>query len=268
MPKQPEASEESPSPEEEPAAGDAEPTENGEEKADYEAWEEKEGKSTEKKDSTAKKRRKDRKRNNKQMITETPSPSSADIEDQPEPELSSSDPESDDAPRLQPVVANSGECPSDRESVTCNLSSDEEQEPSVAPPRPPSTDEPLLDAPRTLAALSVLATKDLNGLAESRTELATASNEPSLMHPAGLQPQASSPEASSETVPPDMRPQVAFPALLPDFDPRRTLESSTAKKRRKGRKRNNKQMITETPSPSSADNEDQPEPELSSSDPE
>ncbi|XP_062266209.1 mucin-2-like [Platichthys flesus] len=257
--------------------------------------------------STAKKRRKQRKRTDKRRITETPSPSSAVNEDQPE--LSSSVSDSDDVPKVQPVgerssspglmqpeapverqeaqptpttsepelplrapfstrfnlplaAANSGECPSDRESVTCNLSSAEEQEPSVAPHRPPSTDEPLLDAPTTLAALSVAAPEDLNGLAESRTELETASHEPSLMPPAALQPQASSPEASTETVPPDMRPQVAVPALLPDLDPKRTLESSTAKKRRKQRKRNNKQMISAT---SSAVNEDQPEPELSSS---
>ncbi|XP_034434993.1 eukaryotic translation initiation factor 4 gamma 3-like [Hippoglossus hippoglossus] len=120
------------------------------------------------------------------------------------------------------TAANSSDRPSARESASSHLSSVGEQKPSLAPPQPPNTDKPLLDAPRTLAALSVAAPKALNGLAESGTELETAAHEPSLMPPAALQPQASSPayrEASSETLPSDMRPQVPIAAALAPMAP-------------------------------------------------
>ena len=120
------------------------------------------------------------------------------------------------------TAANSSERPSARESASSHLSSVGEQKPSLAPPQPPNTDKPLLDSPRTLAALSVAAPKALNGLAESGTELETAAHEPSLMPPAALQPQASSPayrEASSETLPSDMRPQVPIAAALAPMAP-------------------------------------------------
>ncbi|XP_047195243.1 eukaryotic translation initiation factor 4 gamma 3 [Hippoglossus stenolepis] len=120
------------------------------------------------------------------------------------------------------TVANSSERPSARESASSHLSSVGEQKPSLAPPQPPNTDKPLLDAPRTLASLSVAAPKALNGLAESGTELETAAQEPSPMPPAALQPQASSPayrEASSETLPSDMRPQVPVAAALAPMAP-------------------------------------------------
>ncbi|XP_047198918.1 eukaryotic translation initiation factor 4 gamma 3-like [Hippoglossus stenolepis] len=166
------------------------------------------------------------------------------------PALIRNSPTTDDAPKLQPVVQKSSspglvqpeapverpeantpeteptppasERPSAGESASSHLSSVGEQKPSLAPPQPPNTDKPLLDAPRTLAALSVAAPKALNGLVESGTELETAAHEPSLMPPAALQPQASSPayrEASSETLPSDMRPQVPIAAALAPMAP-------------------------------------------------
>ncbi|XP_053285581.1 eukaryotic translation initiation factor 4 gamma 3-like [Pleuronectes platessa] len=80
----------------------------------------------------------------------------------------------------------------------------------------------------------------LNSLAESETELETAAVEPSLMPPASLQPQASSPayrEASSETLPADTTPQ-----QNPKFDAGTTLGSRTGRKRRKNRKRSAKPL--------------------------
>ncbi|XP_053296316.1 eukaryotic translation initiation factor 4 gamma 3-like [Pleuronectes platessa] len=80
----------------------------------------------------------------------------------------------------------------------------------------------------------------LNSLAESETELETAAVEPSLMPPASLQAQASSPayrEASSETLPADTTPQ-----QNPDIEARTTLGSRTGRKRRKNRKRSAKPL--------------------------
>ena len=98
---------------------------------------------------------------------------------------------------LPPPQANSTERPSDRESASSDLSSAEEQTPS---------------APRTLAALCEAAPKALNGLAERGTELETAAHEPSLVPPAALQPQASSPA------------QVPTPPSNQDSEARITLE--------------------------------------------
>ncbi|XP_053267681.1 eukaryotic translation initiation factor 4 gamma 3-like [Pleuronectes platessa] len=149
----------------------------------------------------------------------------------------------EDAPNMQanpPEAANSSELPSAKEPASSHLSSVEELKPSLVPPQTLNTDKPLLDAPRTLAALSGEAPTALNSLAESETELETAAVEPSLMPPASLQPQASSPayrEAASETLPADTTPQ-----QNPNFDAGTTLGSRTGRKRRKNRKRSAKPL--------------------------
>ncbi|XP_053272694.1 eukaryotic translation initiation factor 4 gamma 3 [Pleuronectes platessa] len=148
-----------------------------------------------------------------------------------------------DAPNMQanpPEAANSSERPSAKEPASSHLSSVEELKPSLVLPQTLNTDKPLLDAPGTLAALSLAAPTALNSLAESETELETAAVEPSLMPPPSLQPQASSPayrEAASETLPADTTPQ-----QNPNFEARTTLGSRTGRKRRKNRKRSAKPL--------------------------
>ncbi|XP_070759420.1 eukaryotic translation initiation factor 4 gamma 3-like [Enoplosus armatus] len=131
------------------------------------------------------------------------------------------------APATLPLsVANKSERPSARESTasaSSPSSSVGEHKPSLAPPLTPNTDKPLSDAPRTLAASPAPAPKALNGLADSGTELDTPAQEPSLLSPAALQPQASAAayrEASpSETLPSDVRPEVPIAAALAPMAP-------------------------------------------------
>ncbi|KAM7401729.1 hypothetical protein PAMP_017024 [Pampus punctatissimus] len=123
------------------------------------------------------------------------------------------------------TVANTSERPSARESsasAPSPSSSVGEHKPSLAPPQTPNTDKPLSEAPRTLAASLVPAPKALNGLADAGTELNTPAHEPSLLSTAALQPQASAPacrEASSVTLPSDVRPEVPVAAALAPMAP-------------------------------------------------
>uniref|UniRef100_A0A3B5AK85 Eukaryotic translation initiation factor 4 gamma 3-like n=1 Tax=Stegastes partitus TaxID=144197 RepID=A0A3B5AK85_9TELE len=132
------------------------------------------------------------------------------------------------APVTLPLtVANTSERPSARESTasaSSPSSSVGESKPSLAPPQMPNTDKPLSDSPRTLAASPSLAPKALNGLADSGTELDASAHEPSLLSPAALQPQASTPAyreapSSSETLPSDVRPEVPIAAALSPMAP-------------------------------------------------
>lgn len=131
------------------------------------------------------------------------------------------------APATLPLpVANKSERPSARESTASSSSpspSVGEHKPSLARPQTPSTDKTLSDAPRTLAASPAPASKALNGLADSGTELDAPAHEPSLQSPAALQPQASAPAykeaSSSETLPSDVRPEVPIAAALAPMAP-------------------------------------------------
>ncbi|XP_041804790.1 eukaryotic translation initiation factor 4 gamma 3 isoform X10 [Chelmon rostratus] len=131
------------------------------------------------------------------------------------------------APATLPLsVANKSERPSARESTISASSpspSAGEHKPSLAPPQTPNTDKPLSDTPRTPAASPAPATKALNGLADSGTELDTPAHEPSLLSPAALQPQASAPAyrepSPSETLPSDVRPEVPIAAALAPMAP-------------------------------------------------
>lgn len=126
----------------------------------------------------------------------------------------------------QPLsVANKSERPSARDSSASASSpspTEGEHKPSLAQPQTPVADKTLSDAPRTLAASPAPASKALNGCAESGTELDAPAHEPSLVSPAVLQPQASAAayrEASSETLPSDVRPEVPIAAALAPMAP-------------------------------------------------
>lgn len=124
------------------------------------------------------------------------------------------------APATLPLsVANKSERPSARESTASDSSPSPavgEHKPTLARPQTPSTDKILSDAPRTAAAPTAPASKALNGLADSGTELDAATLEPLSLSPAELEPQASAPAyreaSSSETLPPDVRPEVPINA--------------------------------------------------------
>ncbi|XP_062266388.1 protein TsetseEP-like [Platichthys flesus] len=119
-------------------------------------------------------------------MLQSPTPQSV-TQDPPEPETSRA-PEPDNEPEVQPV----GE----------KFSSPRLVQPEALVERPeaqstPPAIEPELHLPSTLSTPINLP------LRESRTELETAAHEPSLMPPAALQTQASSPpdrESSPETV--------------------------------------------------------------------
>lgn len=123
-------------------------------------------------------------------------------------------------------VANKSERPSARDSSASASSpspTEGEHKPSLARPQTPIADKTLSDAPRTLAASPAPASKALNGLAESSTELDAPAHEPSLVSPAVLQPQASAAAyreaSSSETLPSDVRPEVPIAAALAPMAP-------------------------------------------------
>uniref|UniRef100_UPI003AAB7033 uncharacterized protein n=1 Tax=Centroberyx gerrardi TaxID=166262 RepID=UPI003AAB7033 len=144
-----------------------------------------------------------------------------------EPELPSPAPAA--APATVPLpVANTSERPSAGEPAASaappSSSSAGEPKPPLAPPQTPTpnTDKPLSEAPRTLAASPAPAPKALNGLADTGTELDAPAPEPSPLAPAVLQPPASAPayrEASSETLPSDVRPEVPVAAALTPMAP-------------------------------------------------
>ncbi|XP_062244474.1 eukaryotic translation initiation factor 4 gamma 3-like [Platichthys flesus] len=145
--------------------------------------------------------------------------------------------DSDEAPEVQPV--------GERSSSPGLMQPEAPVERLEAQSTPP-TSEPELPLPSTLSTLVNLP------LRKSRTEMETAAHEPSLMPPAALQPQASSPtdrEVSSETVASDMRPQVPTPPQTPDSDARKTLESS--------------EELLESPTPQRVTQDPAPEPETS-----
>ncbi|XP_053290777.1 eukaryotic translation initiation factor 4 gamma 3 [Pleuronectes platessa] len=210
--------------------------------------------------------------NSSEELLESPTPQSVTQDPAPEPETSRA-PEPDEAPEVQAV--------GERSSSPGLVLPEAPVERLEAQSTPP-TSEP------ELHLLSTLSTPINLPLRESRTELETAAHEPSLVPPAALQPQASSPadrEASSETVASDMRPQVPTPPQTPDSDTRKTLESQcrTGRKRRYRKKRSDKQQISsptsslpgpftrgnsseellESPTPQSVTQDPAPEPETS-----
>lgn len=136
------------------------------------------------------------------------------------------------APLIAPVsvslpMASTSERPAAREltvSASSPSSSIGERKPSSVPPltQTSKAEKPLSDAPRTLAASPVPAPKALNGLADIGADQDTAGQEPSPLCPAALQQQASASsykEASSETLPSDLRPEVPIAASLTPMAP-------------------------------------------------
>ncbi|KAF7658491.1 hypothetical protein LDENG_00012280 [Lucifuga dentata] len=125
------------------------------------------------------------------------------------------------------LVANTSERSSARElsaSASSPSSSAGEHKPSLAPPltQTPNTEKPLSDTPCTLAASLAPAPKALNGLADTGADMDIPGLEPSPPSSAALQPQASPSsyrEASSETLPSDMRPEVPIAAALTPMAP-------------------------------------------------
>uniref|UniRef100_A0A3B4AHJ4 Uncharacterized protein n=1 Tax=Periophthalmus magnuspinnatus TaxID=409849 RepID=A0A3B4AHJ4_9GOBI len=87
---------------------------------------------------------------------------------------------------------------------------------SAEPKHTPNTDKPVSDPPRTLTPSPAPLPKTLNGLADPVAELDMPAHEPVLLSSV-LSPQLSAPvfrEASSETLPPDMRPEVPIAAAV------------------------------------------------------
>lgn len=119
------------------------------------------------------------------------------------------------APLTTPItlpltVANTTERPS--ASASCPVPMVGEHKPQI-----PNTDKPLLDPPRTLTPSPVPVPKTLNGLADPAAELDMPAHDSVLLTSVVLQPQLSAPvyrEAPSETLPPDVRPEVPIAAAL------------------------------------------------------
>ncbi|XP_034056881.1 eukaryotic translation initiation factor 4 gamma 3-like isoform X13 [Gymnodraco acuticeps] len=136
-----------------------------------------------------------------------------------EPELPS--PALMSAPVTLPLsVANNSERAPAKESTA----SASPPSPSVGEHKPPqttNTDKPLSDALRSPAASPAPAPKALNGLADPGAELDTP--EPSLLHSAAPQPQASAPAhreaSSSDALPSDVSPEVPVAAALAPLAP-------------------------------------------------
>eukprot|EP00066_Takifugu_rubripes_P022618 XP_011611884.1 PREDICTED: eukaryotic translation initiation factor 4 gamma 3 isoform X1 [Takifugu rubripes] len=140
---------------------------------------------------------------------------------EPEPPL----PSTMAAPTTLPLsVANRSECPSTRESApsACSPSpSAVEPKPTLPRPHTPCTDK-TPDATRTPASSPAPASKALNGLADSSTELDSPAHEPPLLSAAAIHASASAygeSSSSSETVPPDARPEVPIAAALTPMAP-------------------------------------------------
>ncbi|KAI4827908.1 hypothetical protein KUCAC02_031265 [Chaenocephalus aceratus] len=136
-----------------------------------------------------------------------------------EPELPS--PALMSAPVTLPLsVANNSERAPAKESTA----SASPPSPSVGEHKPPqttNTDKPLSDALRSPAASPAPAPKALNGLADPGAELDTP--EPSLLHSAAPQPQASAPAhretSSSDALPSNVSPEVPVAAALAPLAP-------------------------------------------------
>lgn len=126
---------------------------------------------------------------------------------------------------LPNTVANTSECSSARESTSSasSLSSIGENKPSLVTPQMPSTDKPLTDSPRSLAASPLPALKALNGLSDSGSELDTVACEPSLLPPAALHPQVPAltyrDTSPSESLSSDVRTEVPMAAALSPLSP-------------------------------------------------
>lgn len=129
------------------------------------------------------------------------------------------------APTTLPLsAANRSERPLSRESTPSASSpspSVVEHAPSLPQPQTPCTDK-TPDATRTPASSPAPASKALNGLADSGTELDSPAHEPPLLSAAAIQ--ASAPaygeaSLSSEALPPDARPEVPIAAALPPMAP-------------------------------------------------
>lgn len=140
-----------------------------------------------------------------------------------EPELPS--PSTVTAPTTLPLsVANKSERPSARESTPSASSpspSVGDHNPSLPQPQTPCTDK-TPDATRTLASSPAPAPKALNGLADSGPELDSPAHEPPLLSAAAIQASASAyaeASLSSESLPPDARPEVPIAAALTPMAP-------------------------------------------------
>lgn len=136
-------------------------------------------------------------------------------------------------------VDNKTEDPSAKESIasaSCSFPSVGEHKPSLPQPQAPITDKTFSDTPQTLAALPALASKALNGLIDSGTELDSPAHEPSLLSTAAYQDQTCAPAyrdaSSSEMLCSDVRPDVPIAAALTPMAPMAvvpvTLTSSPA----------------------------------------
>lgn len=128
------------------------------------------------------------------------------------------------APTTLPLsAANKSEHPLARESTpsaSCLPSSVGEHTPSLPQPPSPCTDK-IPETKRTLASSPAPASKALNGLTDSGTELDSPAHEPPLLSAAAIQASATYGEASlsSETLPPDARPEVPIAAALSPMAP-------------------------------------------------
>lgn len=127
---------------------------------------------------------------------------------------------------LPNTVANTSECSSARESTSSASSPSSsigENKPSLVTPQMPSTDKPLTDSPRSLAASPLPALKALNGLSDSGSELDTVACEPSLLPPAALHPQVPAltyrDTSPSESLSSDVRTEVPMAAALSPLSP-------------------------------------------------
>uniref|UniRef100_A0A667XYB2 Eukaryotic translation initiation factor 4 gamma 3 n=1 Tax=Myripristis murdjan TaxID=586833 RepID=A0A667XYB2_9TELE len=132
------------------------------------------------------------------------------------------------APATEPSLPAEPELPSPAPapvaSAASSSSSTGEPKPTLAPPQTQTlnTDKPPSEAPRARAASPTPAPKALNGLADPGAELDPSAPEPSPLASAPLQPQTSAPaykEATSETLPSDMRPEVPIAAALAPLAP-------------------------------------------------
>lgn len=129
------------------------------------------------------------------------------------------------APTTLPLsVANISEHPVAGESTPSASSPSppvEEHKPPLPQPQSPCADK-TPDATRTLAASPAPATKALNGLADSGTELDSPAHEPPPLTAAANQASETTygeASLSSETLPPDARPEVPIAAALTPMAP-------------------------------------------------
>ncbi|XP_053725402.1 eukaryotic translation initiation factor 4 gamma 3-like isoform X4 [Synchiropus splendidus] len=158
--------------------------------------------------------------------------------DSPVTEPSSAEPELPFPPaliaptNLPLTVANTSDRPSPRESAALASSSSSsssssslagEQRTSSISNQISNTDKLVSDASRTLPVLTVPASKALNGLTHSASDLETPVLEPSLISPVAPQTLASAPEyreaCATETLPANIRPEVPIAAEISPMAP-------------------------------------------------